>query len=128
MIRRLVWITGAVLLFTVATAITQIGGLLFLATLALAWILRRAGLGKPAAGLGSGVFFLAAVIIANLYVVPPLAALGGREPLPARRRRIVPMWLCLRFIAFWAATMCGAKQRPCWRQWRQASPGNILVS
>lgn len=81
MIRRLVYIIGAGLLFVAATAITQVGGIVFLVTLLLFRLLRRAGISKLVVALGGVVFFLAAIVAVNRYIVPPLAALNGREPL-----------------------------------------------
>ena len=82
MLRRLAQIAGAVLLFAIATAITQTGGVIFLLTLIGVRILRRSGLRKPVAILAGVAFFLVAIPLFNLHVVPPLAALGGRAPLP----------------------------------------------
>lgn len=82
MLRRLIPIVGALLLFVIATAITQVGGVVFLLALCIGWRLRRSGVGKPVAILTGITFLLAATPLINLCVVPPLTALGGREPLP----------------------------------------------
>lgn len=84
MLRRLILLIGAGLAFGGLTAITQLGGLVFLAGLILAWLLRRAGTRKPLAVLAGVVFFLAAVPLANLFVAPVLASLSGRIALPCR--------------------------------------------
>lgn len=81
MARRLAYVIGAGLLFALLTTVTQLGGLVFLATLLMVQLLRRAGGGKLAAALAGVVFFLAAIIAVNRYAVPPLAALNEREPL-----------------------------------------------
>lgn len=78
---RLMRIAGAVLFFALATAVTQLGGLIFLLALIVVRTLRRSGTRTPIAVLAGIVFFLAAIPLLNRYLVPPLAALGGREPL-----------------------------------------------
>ena len=82
MLRRLIVIIGAALFFAITTAVTQPGGLVFLLAFMLTWTLRRSGMRKPVAILTGIVFFLIAIPLVNRYVVPPLAALSGREPLP----------------------------------------------
>src|ERR1700741_3304730 len=73
----------AVLIFVVLTLITQVGGLIFLLT----WLI---GLAFPDAFKGGGRTLAGVVLFGALYaaisqfVVPPLAALGGRVPLPCR--------------------------------------------
>lgn len=82
MLRRLILLSGAGFLFIVLTALTQLGGLIFLVSLALARALRRAGSTKAMAVLAGIVFFLASVPLANLFVAPALATLSGRVALP----------------------------------------------
>ncbi|MBK1867748.1 hypothetical protein [Taklimakanibacter albus] len=82
MLRRLILLSGAGLLFVVLTALTQLGGLIFLASLALAWALRLAGSTRAMAVLAGIVLFLAGVPLANLFVAPALATLNGRVALP----------------------------------------------
>lgn len=84
MIRRLILLIGAGLLFILLTALTQLGGIVFLASLAFAWLLRRAGTRKSLSTLAGCAFFLAALPLANLFVAPALAALNGRVALPCR--------------------------------------------
>lgn len=63
-----------------ATALTQLGGIIFLAALCLAWMLRRwSRLLAMSAGFA---FFILAVPFVNLVIVPSLAALNERAPLP----------------------------------------------
>lgn len=82
MLRRVILIIGVIIIFAVLTTVTQLGGVVFLLALLVAWCLRHSGLARPVAILAALVFFLAAVPLLNRYAVPPLAALGGREPLP----------------------------------------------
>jgi hypothetical protein len=82
MLRRLILLGGAGLLFIVLTALTQLGGLIFLASLALGRLLRRAGSSKAMAVLAGMVLFLAGVPLANLLIAPALAGLNGRVALP----------------------------------------------
>jgi hypothetical protein len=82
MLRRLILLSGAGFLFIVLTALTQLGGLIFLASLTLGWFLRRAGSSKVLAVLAGIVIFLAGVPLANLLIAPALAALNGRVALP----------------------------------------------
>lgn len=78
MIRRLILLIGAGLLFVLLTALTQLGGLVFLASLGIALMLRR----KSLAALAGIAFFLVALPLANLFVAPALATLYGRVALP----------------------------------------------
>jgi hypothetical protein len=84
MLRRLILLSGAGFLFVVLTALTQLGGLIFLASLALAGLLRRAGSDKVVAVVAGLVFFLAGVPLANLVIAPALAGLSGRVALPCQ--------------------------------------------
>jgi hypothetical protein len=74
---------AAVVLFILLTLLTQVGGLVFLLT----WLI---GLAYPQAFKGGGRAVAGVALFAVLYagisqfVVPPLAALGGRVPLPCR--------------------------------------------
>src|SRR5262245_19597619 len=74
---------AAVVMFVVLTLVTQVGGLIFLLTLLI-------GLAFPQAFKGGGRAVAGVVLFALLYaaispfVVPPLATLGGRAPLPCR--------------------------------------------
>src|SRR5688500_616408 len=78
MLRRL----PGILLFVVLTLVTQVGGAAF----ALVWLLgrlvsrERLG-GWRRAGVDLGLF-VALYAALHAFVVPPLAALGGRVPLP----------------------------------------------
>jgi hypothetical protein len=80
MMRRLIQFVGVAFIFFAATALTQLGGIIFLAALCVAWLLRRRG--KAFALLAGWAFFILAVPVVNLLIVPPLAALNGRAPLP----------------------------------------------
>lgn len=71
MLRLLLLVLAALVL----TVLTEIGGIVLLATLAVARLLRWRKLTTTA-------LFLAAYAGATLFIVPPLAALGGRVPLP----------------------------------------------
>jgi hypothetical protein len=71
MLRLLLVVLAALVL----TALTEIGGIVLLATLAVARLLHWRKLPTTA-------LFLAAYAGATLFVVPPLAAFGGRVPLP----------------------------------------------
>lgn len=82
MLRRLVILLGAGFLFILLTALTQLGGLVFLASLALGRLSRRAGSRKATAALAGAVFFVAGVPLANLFLAPALAGLNGRVALP----------------------------------------------
>ncbi|WP_119269485.1 hypothetical protein [Taklimakanibacter deserti] len=82
MLRRLIGIVGATLIFALATAVTQLGGVAFLLALLLVWIVRRSGMRKSVAVIAGIVFFIAGLGIANRFIVPPLAAQFGRAPLP----------------------------------------------
>src|SRR5690242_15125191 len=82
MLGRLMLVLGAILVFAIATAVTQLGGLVFLLALLIGRVARRAGMRKPVVILAGIVVFFVALPIINLYVIPPLATLGGREPLP----------------------------------------------
>jgi hypothetical protein len=82
MLRRLILLSGAGFLFVVLTALTQLGGVIFLASLALAWFLRRTGSTKAMAVFVGIVLFLAGVPLANLFIAPALATLSGRVALP----------------------------------------------
>lgn len=84
MLRRLILLSGAGFLLVVLTALTQLGGLVFLASLALAWALRRTGSTKAMAVCAGIVLFLAGLPLANLFIVPALAGLNGRVALPCR--------------------------------------------
>lgn len=65
----------------VLTALTQVGG----AVLILAWLLGRLLLPKnPLRGLAVLAIFAVLYAVVTLAVVPPLAALAGRVPLPCR--------------------------------------------
>ncbi|WP_119392092.1 hypothetical protein [Taklimakanibacter lacteus] len=80
MVRRLIFLAGAAFVFALLTALTQPGGVIFLVALCLASTLRRwSGALALLAGLA---FFIIAVPLVNLLIVPPLAALNGRLPLP----------------------------------------------
>jgi hypothetical protein len=82
MLRRVILLSGAGFLFVVLTALTQLGGVIFLASLALAWFLRRTGSTKAMAVFAGIVLFLAGVPLANLFIAPALATLHGRVALP----------------------------------------------
>lgn len=84
MTRRLILLIGAGLIFVVLTALTQLGGVIFLGSLVVAWLLRRAGTRRTLAALAGAAFFLATVPLANLLVAPTLASLSGRVALPCR--------------------------------------------
>lgn len=84
--RRLILLFGAGLLFILLTALTQLGGIVFLASLGLAWLLRRTGAGKAMAALAGIVCFSAGLLLANLFVAPVLAGLAGRVALPCQAR------------------------------------------
>lgn len=68
--RRVILIIGVVIIFAVLTTVTQLGGVVFLLALFLAWLLRCSSIGKPAAIL----FVFVALPVPSSYVVPPLAA------------------------------------------------------
>lgn len=71
MVRLILAILAVVLL----TALTQVGGIILLLALVLGRLFRWRGL------ITAGIFILA-YAAATLFVVPPLAAAGGRVPLP----------------------------------------------
>src|SRR5688572_18104667 len=78
MLRRL----SGFLLFVALTLVTQVGGAAFALTWLVGCVLPRERLGGwRRAGVNVGLFvaFYAAL---HVFVVPPLAALGGRVPLP----------------------------------------------
>ena len=74
---------AAVVLFVLLTLLTQVGGLVFLLT----WLI---GLAYPQAFKGGARMVAGVALFVVLYagisqfVVPPLAAIGGRVPLPCR--------------------------------------------
>jgi hypothetical protein len=76
------WLGAAA--FILLTVLTQVGGVALL----LAWFVARskriAGRAIGVRGAVSLLFFLAAYAALTWLVVPPLAALGGRLPLPCR--------------------------------------------
>ena len=82
MARRLIQILGAGFVFALLTALTQLGGLVFLASLLGAWLMRRAGRAKSSAALVGIAVFAVALPVLNLIVVPPLAPLNDRVQLP----------------------------------------------
>lgn len=82
MLRRLILIIGAGFPFIVLTALSQLSGLVFLASLALGWMLRRPGAGRKTVALAGTVCFVAGLPVANLLIAPALAGLGGRVALP----------------------------------------------
>jgi hypothetical protein len=82
MMRRLILLLGAAIFFAVASAVTQIGGVVFVGAVLFARALQRWGFGKSGAFLAGTTFFLVTTPILNLYVVPTLAARAGREALP----------------------------------------------
>ncbi|QIG46852.1 hypothetical protein G5V57_03280 [Nordella sp. HKS 07] len=84
MIRRLILLVGAGLLFIVLTAFAQLGGIVFVAGLVMASWLRRAGARRSLAVLIAIAFFLTALPLANLLIAPALASLNGRVALPCR--------------------------------------------
>jgi len=69
------------LVFVLVTVVTQVGGLAF----ALAWAIGRA-LPERMRGLKRGAIyaavFVGGYVMLHSFVVPPLAAIGGRIPLP----------------------------------------------
>ncbi len=69
---------GFLVALTVLTAVTQVGGVILLAAWGIACLWRPRGKrGYATAGL-----FAALYTAASLWVVPPLATLGGRQALP----------------------------------------------
>lgn len=82
MIRRLILLVGAGLVFILLTALTQPAGIVFLASFALGCLLRRAGAGRVTAISAGIVFFLAGVPLASFLIAPALAGLNGRVALP----------------------------------------------
>jgi len=80
---RLMWKRLAgLLLLTVVTLLTQVGGLAVLITWLIArWAPLRRLRGWSRAGLNAALF-VALYAALHGFVVPPLAALGGRVPLP----------------------------------------------
>jgi hypothetical protein len=84
MVRRATRFTFGFLAFVILTVVTQIGGMALL----LAWPLGRvrAAAGMPRALRGGlvAVAFVAIYVALTGVVVPPLAALGGRVPLPCQ--------------------------------------------
>ena len=84
MIRRATRLTSGTLAFIALTVVTQIGGVALL----LAWLLGRT---RVAAGVPRMIraclvvaMFITAYGALSWLVVPPLAALGGRVPLPCQ--------------------------------------------
>ena len=84
-ILRLFLLLAAILLLT---ALTQVGGAILLLTVLLARLLRWRV-------LGAATLFVLTYAVASLLIVPPLAAFGGRVPLPCmgEKLRTLPL-LC----------------------------------
>ena len=69
---------GLILCAIALTALTQIGGVLLIVASLVARVVR-----PPGRRVRAGVLvFAASYAAASLWIVPPLAALGGRQPLP----------------------------------------------
>ncbi len=89
---------GFLLLFLLLTALTQIGGLVLLAWLLLGRLVDAkmpAGLFKRVAKLAG---FMVLYLVVTFGLVPPLARLFGRVPLPVRGTAYVApltVWTCL---------------------------------
>jgi hypothetical protein len=80
--RWIVWFLAHAVGIAVVTALTQVGGIVYLlAMLVVALPRRRMHLG-PFLRIGSGIFWFSVIyLIASAYVVPPLAEALGRVPL-----------------------------------------------
>lgn len=79
---RIIALAALIFAALILTLLTQIGGIVLVLAYLLARFLRRKGWRLPArsiAALVAGVLIYASTTVA---LVPPLAALGGREPLP----------------------------------------------
>lgn len=78
------WALFLLALCGVLTVLTQVGGLLL--WVSLPFLASAAGRLRPwsriAAGIEAATIFLLLYALACLFVVPPLAAMGGRVPLP----------------------------------------------
>jgi hypothetical protein len=69
------------LVFVLVTLVTQVGGLAF----ALSWLIGRVlpeRIGRLKRGAAYAVLFVCSYVVLHSFVVPPLAARGGRVPLP----------------------------------------------
>ena len=74
----------------ILTVLTQVGGVVYLLCLPLTTAISRRLRGW--AGWSSGVVcFLAVLIVTSLWVVPPLARLAGRVPLPLAASAELPL-------------------------------------
>ena len=89
------------------TLLTQIGGLIWLLALLLSRVLRARW---PLRGL-TWLVFTCLYVLATLFIVPPLARLSGRVPLPAMvnpHLRPENIWFCLLHPINKAFTHCGS--------------------
>jgi hypothetical protein len=83
-ISRAISLAIALFLFVVLTLVTQVGGLI----LVLAWLIGRYGFPKSLSGwrrtAALAALFVGLYAGLSIFLVPPLAAVGGRVPLPCR--------------------------------------------
>ena len=94
-------VTAAVVV-VLLTLLTQIGGLVMLVVWSVSRLALPHAMGAWRRAAINAVLFVVAYAAISVLVVPPLAALGGRVPLPAGRSRIVPSrpeaFCCVRSI------------------------------
>lgn len=128
-VRKIGSLAGWALSVVVLTAVTQVGGVLLLALLPLfRWIDRRwAGLGKRVAIKLSA--FSSLYLLVTFALLPPLAAFGGRVPLPvAGHVPLKPLTYltCVLNRHYVRPAMREAAEAAAW-QLAEAYPGAVLA-
>lgn len=88
---RLLRLFGYILLFLLLTIATQIGGLVLLICLPLFAQIKKRYPKKVLRRLLCSTIFLAVYISATFFVVPPIAKIFGRVPLPIINRTVKPL-------------------------------------
>lgn len=88
-------LAGHLLVFVMLTLVSQIGGLCYLVAVAVSrFIPRQADFGRRArVVVGAAAFFITYAAV-SMYIVPPVAAVAGRYPLPCEieaEARVVPL-------------------------------------
>jgi hypothetical protein len=119
---KLFWVLAAV---AVLTALTQVGGaILPLALIAGRWFPWRGATRV----LGITVMFLAIYAGASIFVVPPLAALGGRVPLPCAGEPLRTLPVLCAFNRHYANPRVVALAEAAATDVAEEFPGSVLVA
>jgi len=82
--KELLRILGSILLFFLLTAVTQVGGVLYLLYRPISWWIGRRIRPKFVAAMVQLIGFLLLLSACAVFVVPPIAQNFGRVPLPIR--------------------------------------------